>query len=81
MNFATILIILAVAVLFVLAVRYLLKYGMCGACENRAVCRNARKVKGAGDSGCTNFSPCCSGKCSSCRYFELEKAAAEKNKK
>lgn len=79
MNFATVLIILVLAALVGLAVRYLKKHGMCAACENRAACRAARKAGGVGSNDNGQFSSCCGGKCSSCRYYESEQAAA-KNK-
>lgn len=70
MNFATVCIVLILAVLLGLAVRYLVKNGMCAACEDRDACKSAHKADGAG------LPAGCGGKCSSCRYYELEKQAA-----
>ena len=72
MNFATVLIVLVLAACLVLAVRYLAKNGMCAACEDRGACRAAQSASDSRQTGC-------GGKCSSCRYHELEKAAAAKH--
>lgn len=56
---ATIIVILLVGLLLVLAVRYLLRHGMCAACENSGAC------KGASGSGCD-------GNCSACRCYASE---------
>lgn len=74
MNIATFLIALIIATLFVLAIRYLAKNGMCAACEDKKACHSAKE---AGDPG---LSSACGGKCSSCRYEAQElKAAADRH--
>lgn len=70
MNFATILIVLILAALVGLAVRYLVKNGPCAACENRAACRAAKKAEGKPSAGCE-------GNCSACRFYETEKKARQ----
>lgn len=69
----TILIGLAVAGLLFLAIRYVVKNGACAACESKEACHAAK-------NGADFNNPSgCSGKCSSCRYYESEmKALAEK---
>ncbi len=74
MNLPTILIGLAVATLLGLAIRYLVKNGMCAACEDKTACQAAKKAGGP------DLSSACGGKCSACRYYEAElKAAATKH--
>ena len=74
MNGATIFLGLIIAALFVLAVRYLVKNGMCAACEDKAACQAAKKA------GAPDLSSACGGKCASCRYYEQElKAASAKH--
>lgn len=75
MNLPTILIGLIVAALLGLAIRYLVKNGMCAACEDRAACQAAKKA------GSPDSTSGCGGKCSSCRYYEAElKAAAARHR-
>jgi hypothetical protein len=75
MNLPTILIGLVVAGLLVLAIRYLLKNGLCAACEDKAACQAAKKAGGPG------LSSGCGGKCASCKYYEAElKAEAVKHR-
>jgi hypothetical protein len=66
MNLPTILIGLIIAVLFVLAVRYLVKNGTCAACEDKEACQAAKKMAAAGPAHG------CGGMCASCRYYEYE---------
>jgi len=70
MNAATILISLIVAALLVLAVRYLIKNGMCVACEDKEACQAAKKTNGV------DLSYGCDGKCASCRHYEHELKAS-----
>jgi hypothetical protein len=74
MNIPTILIGLVVAGLLALAIRYLVKNGMCAACEDKEACQAAKKAAGYSvPSGCSE-------KCSSCKYYEAElKALAGKH--
>lgn len=44
MNLPTIFIGLMIAALFVLAIRYLVRNGMCAACEDKKACRAAKKA-------------------------------------
>ena len=76
MNFPTILIALAVAALFGLAVRYLAKNGTCAACEDRDACRAAKE-----DGSPDRLSPGCGTKCSSCQYYEYERKASAKKRR
>ena len=71
MNLSTILIALSIAALLVFAIRYLVKNGMCAACEDRAACEAAKKA------GVSDSSSCCSGKCSACKYYEYELKASQ----
>jgi hypothetical protein len=73
MNLPTILIALAVAALLGMAVRYLVKNGMCAACEDKSACQAAKKAGGP------DLSSGCGGGCASCKYYEYElKALAAK---
>lgn len=81
MNLSTILIGTVIAALLALAVRYLVKNGMCAACEDRAACQAAKKAATAGGTAPENGgadSAGCGGKCSACRYYEMELRAAGK---
>lgn len=71
MNIPTILLSAAVAAMLVFAIRYLVKNGMCAACEDREACQGSKKA-GGNSAGC-------GGKCSSCRYYEAEQKAAAKH--
>ena len=66
MNLPTILISLVIATLFVLAIRYLRRNGMCAACEDKGACQAAKKANGAANSSG------CSGKCASCQHHDYE---------
>jgi microcystin degradation protein MlrC len=70
MNLPTILIGLVVAALLGLAIRYLVKNGMCATCEDRAACQAASKGSGA------SLSVDCGGQCSGCQFHDAELRAA-----
>lgn len=63
MNFATILVTAAIAALLVLAVRYLVKNGVCAACVDAKSCRSAASAGpgtgcGHGCAGCPHAGAC-----------------------
>jgi hypothetical protein len=66
MNLPTISIGLVIAALLALAIRYVVKHGVCAACEDREACQAANAGGGSG------FPPGCGGECASCRYYEHE---------
>lgn len=69
MNFATALIGLVIAALLVLAVRYLVRNGMCAGCDMSGSCSRAKKASAAAAHGC-------SGSCEGCAYHEAEMKVA-----
>jgi hypothetical protein len=74
MNIPTIVIGFIIAALLFFAIRYLVKNGMCAACEDKSACEAAKKA------GLPGPASSCGGKCSSCQYYEQElKAAAAKH--
>ncbi len=70
MNVPTIVIGLIIATLLFFAIRYLVKNGMCAACEDKEACRDAKKA------GVPGHSSSCGGKCASCQYYEYEMKSA-----
>lgn len=68
MNLPTVLIALVIAALFVLAVRFVAKHGVCDACDLKGSCRTAKKT--GGGSFCDPGAGC-----SACRYYEYERKA------
>lgn len=66
MNLPTILIGLVVLALLGLAIRYLVKNGMCAACEDKAACQAAKKA------GEVSLPPGCGGSCAACQHREAE---------
>lgn len=66
MNAVTVLVVLLLAALFVLAVRFQVKGGSCASCELKSVCKKAATEPGA---------PRCGGDCASCRYHAAEQRA------
>ena len=72
MNLPTILISLVIASLLVLAVRFIVRHGVCEACDMQDACRTSKNAGGG-------FS-CGPGGCPSCRYYEYERKAAAKRR-
>jgi hypothetical protein len=68
MNLATVLIGLAIAAPLALAVRYLVKNGLCAGCEMKESCDRAKKAAGDPHG--------CPGNCSACAYRAAEMKAA-----
>ncbi len=63
MSISTI-IVLIIAALLVAAVHYLVKHGMCAACEDRKACQAAKEASDP------DSAPSCCEKCSACQYHD-----------
>lgn len=79
MNFATAALVLILAALFALAIRYQVKNGPCATCEMKSSCKKKADTRPAAKGGAgMSAGGCGAGGCASCRYYAMEQQALQK---